>query len=106
MCMQNSFLILFLFVFYSILFRPSGEHVQAADMGRVMGTLMSDQIFASVAYSGLVTYPHFSISFLTIEFWKPYMLQMVVFLTLSSVDPREGSKFNSTDCLFFFLLFL
>ena len=35
-------------------------------MGRVMGTLMSDQIFASVAYSGLVTYPHFSISFLTI----------------------------------------
>ena len=56
----------FFFVFNSILCRPSGEHVQAADMGRVMGTLMSDQIFASVAYSGLVTYPHFSISFLTI----------------------------------------
>ena len=49
------------FSFHSFFFRPSGEHVQAADMGRVMGTLMSDQIFAGVAYSGLVTNPLFSI---------------------------------------------
>ena len=55
------------FLFYSILFRPSGEHVQAADMGRVMGTLMSDQIFAGVAYSGLVTNPLFSIRFFAIN---------------------------------------
>ena len=37
--------------FVSVVLRPEGESTQAMDMGKVMGTLMSDQIFAEVAYS-------------------------------------------------------
>ena len=37
--------------FVAIVMRPEGEATQAMDMGKVMGTLMSDQIFAGVAYS-------------------------------------------------------
>ena len=37
--------------FVAVVMRPEGESTQAMDMGKVMGTLMSDQIFAGVAYS-------------------------------------------------------